>query len=213
MGRLGSQRCPNKMLKAFSNTTLTDIILSKLSYFENSFFAGFENIFEEKCKQHNVNFVRRSKRSIEIDKPIVEILEFLNRVDYDKILFVSGCLPLLKIETIERFLTFCNSDYDIPATLYIRRNNYFVDKNFNPINFDKGIKTINTKNVEPIYEFANALYYYNRKEFLMKGRYWSWDNVRCSVVDGGKEFIDVDTEEDFYIAESIYGHGCFSNNL
>ena len=62
-GRKQSQRCPNKMLRPFGDTTLTDIVLLKLSkckYF--SFFAGYEDEFREKCEQRNVHFVKRDRK-------------------------------------------------------------------------------------------------------------------------------------------------------
>ena len=42
-GRKGSERCPNKMLRTFGDTTIVDILLNKLKYFnDNSFFAGYD---------------------------------------------------------------------------------------------------------------------------------------------------------------------------
>ena len=50
-GRLTSQRCKNKMVREFGDTTLTDIFLSKLKGVgDNTFFAGYDPIFKEKCK-------------------------------------------------------------------------------------------------------------------------------------------------------------------
>ena len=50
IARLSSKRLKKKMIRKFSNTTLTDIILSKLSKLgNNAFFAGHENIFKKKA--------------------------------------------------------------------------------------------------------------------------------------------------------------------
>ena len=49
MARISSRRCAGKMIRKFGNTTLTDIILSKLAKLgQNTFFAGHEPIFKKK---------------------------------------------------------------------------------------------------------------------------------------------------------------------
>ena len=78
LGRKLSRRCPNKMLRPFADTTLTDIVLKKLATFgENSFFAGYEGEFKEKCEDIGVRFVQRTKESVSIDEPQIKYLSFL----------------------------------------------------------------------------------------------------------------------------------------
>ena len=73
--RKQSQRCPNKMLRPFANTTLTDIVLKKLAEFgDRAFFAGFEPEFEDRSRQRGVKFIKRDKKSVNIDGPITDIL-------------------------------------------------------------------------------------------------------------------------------------------
>ena len=60
--RLASSQCPNKMIRPFHDTTLADIFLSKLSSIQqNTFFAGYEDVFETKCGTHGVPFVKRTR--------------------------------------------------------------------------------------------------------------------------------------------------------
>jgi CMP-N-acetylneuraminic acid synthetase len=193
------------MLRPFLETSLTDIVLSKLRHFEEkSFFAGFEHEFEEKCKRAGVRFVKRDEKSINIDSPIVEILSFLKELDFKYFLIVNACLPFLKVETIERFLNDCASCGYEPAFSVVKRNNFFTDIRRKPLNFKLSMKTINTKEVEPVYEFAHALYFFNKDYFFKYGRYWDWKSVRFIEIKDKLELIDIDTEEDFKIAEVIY---------
>mgnify|MGYP001188339842 CR=1 FL=1 len=61
-GRTGSERVPNKMLRDFSNTTLVDILINKLSNFnDQSFFGGFEDVFREKCIKKMLNLLEGQK--------------------------------------------------------------------------------------------------------------------------------------------------------
>jgi len=73
-----------------------------------------------------------------------------------------------------------------------------------PLNFSIDLKNLNTKSVSPVYEFSNALYFFNRKYFLDKKRYWDWEKLRLIELENSIELIDIDTEEDFLIAESVW---------
>lgn len=204
-GRKQSQRCPNKLLRPFAGTTLTDIVLSKLAYFgSKAFFAGYEDEFKSKCNNYNVQFVMRDQNSVNIDGPIVEILSFLKKMDFEYLLIVNACLPFLSINSIESFLRNCvDSDYQ-PAFSVIARHNFFINSKREPLNFDLSMKTINTKAVDTIYEFAHALYFFNKDYFFQHGRYWDWKDVKFIELHNKMEVIDIDTEEDFKIAEEIY---------
>jgi CMP-N-acetylneuraminic acid synthetase len=203
--RKQSQRCPNKMLRPFADTTLTDIVLKKLVEFgDRAFFAGFEPEFEEKSRQFGVNFIKRDKKSVNIDGPITEILSFLKIVDFEYLLIVNACLPFLRLKTIENFLYECKNGGYHSAFSVIMRRNFFIDSKRQPLNFDLSMKTINTKAVDPVYEFAHALYFFNKEYFFENGRYWDWKEVKFIEIHDKVELIDIDTEEDFKIAEDIY---------
>ena len=204
-GRTQSQRCPNKMLRGFDQTTIADILLKKFSEIGgNTFFAGHDQEFKIKCEEHGVDFVQRTLKSVTIDEPQTECLSFLHDVEYDYLLLVNGCLPFLKQETILKFLDdVVDSDLK-SASAVIKRKNYFFDLDKKSLNFPGNLKNLNTKTVEPIYEFANALYFFNRDYFLKNGRYWDWETLRLIDLENTIEVIDIDTEEDFFIAESIW---------
>jgi len=204
-GRKQSQRCNNKMLRPFADTTLADIVLSKLSYFnEGAFFAGYEKEFEKKSIQHGVEFVQRDQNSINIDSPITEILSFLHKVEYDHLLIINACLPFLTIRSITSFLGECQRRNYGSAFSVILRNNFFISPERQPLNFDANIKTINTKEVSPVYEFAHALYFFEKNYFFEHGRYWDWKEVNFIELKDKSEIIDIDTEEDFRFAEQLY---------
>ncbi len=66
--RLGSQRIPAKMTKPFSNTTLTDIALTKIknsSYIprENFYLSAWEPELKEIADKHSINiFIGQKSR-------------------------------------------------------------------------------------------------------------------------------------------------------
>jgi hypothetical protein len=204
-GRKQSQRCANKMLRPFGGTTLMDIALTKLERFgDRAFFAGYEDEFREKCAAHGVPFVPRSLRSASIDDPITDILSFLADVPYTHLLIVNACLPFLKTETMQGFLDDCIGGGLQPAFAVIRRQNHFIAPDRQPLNFPVDMKTINTKTVQPVLEFAHALYFFEKRYFFEHGRYWDWQTVRLLEVGSRCEMVDIDTEEDFAFAEALW---------
>lgn len=203
-GRVASSRCPKKMVRAFGGTTLTDIFLKKLSKLgNNTFFSGYEDIFEEKCKASNVPFVKRTKKSAFIDEPASEIYSFLTEQPYEQFLQVNACMPFLKVQSIVDFLDKCSNSKKA-AFAVIRKPNYFVKLDGTPINFSKDLTTINTKKTSPIHEFAHVFYYFNKDYFIKNGWYWDWSEVRYIEIPYGLEIFDIDTQEEFFMAETLY---------
>ena len=205
-GRVSSKRCKNKMIRSFGNTTLTDIFLSKLKKLgNNTFFAGYESVFKEKCKKNNVRFVQRTEKSANVDEPASEIYNFLNDQNYKYLLQVNACLPFLRVETIINFLKICEK-IKKPAFAVFEESNYFMNMDNKPLNFSKKISTINTKSVDKVKEFGHVFYFFEKEYFKKNGWYWDWDDVEYITIPKGIEMLDIDTEEDFKKAE-IYWKG------
>lgn len=203
-GRKGSKRCPNKLLRPFVDTTLADILLSKLKQFgEKAYFGGYDEEFKEKCGKYGVNFIQRDERSVSIDEPLTDVFGFVRQIDHEKIMFINGCLPFLSVETMKKFLDHCENGYHRPALAVLIRKNYFFDQQKKPL-FEVVQGELNTKAVKTVYECANALYYFDRKRFFDKGFYWDWNEVDLVPFEKTYEFSDIDTEDDFKQAELIY---------
>jgi len=202
--RISSTRCPNKMIRPFHDTTLTDIFLGKLAKLKNNiFFSGYEEIFKEKCKEHGVPFVQRTRESALADEPAAKIYEFLKAQPHEYMLQVNACIPFLRTATIINFLESCASDRR-PSFGVIRKKNYFVTIEGKPLNWNKDITTINTKAVAPVYEFAHVFYFFKKEHFVKTGWYWDWDEVRYIEIPDGLEIFDIDTEEEFFMGEALW---------
>jgi CMP-N-acetylneuraminic acid synthetase len=204
-GRTRSERCPNKMLRPFGGTTLTDIILSKLARITApTFFAGFESAFAERCARYGVRFVQRDERSATIDEPIIDILSFLRPLEFSHLLCVNASLPFLEVGTIEAFLEDCLAHDRQPAFGVIQKKNHLMTLDRKPINFDIGARTINTKTIRPVIEFAHCLYFYSKEYFFREATYWDWNTVRLVEIGDKLQTVDIDTEEEFRIAEALW---------
>ena len=204
-GRTDSQRCPNKMLRPLAGTTLTDILLKKFARcHQPTFFAGYEPEFRSLCNNHGVRFVQRDERSATIDEPIVEILSFLQPLEFTHFLCVNASLPFLELDTITSFLDDCIANNSRPAFSVIRKANHLMSLDRHPLNFDITAHTINTKTVKPVLEFAHALYFFSKEYLFREGTYWDWNTVRLIELPSKLQTVDVDTEEDFRIAEALW---------
>jgi CMP-N-acetylneuraminic acid synthetase len=204
-GRTRSARCPNKMLRPFGGTTLTDIVLEKLARLSRpTFFAGYEPAFRERAGRHGVRFVQRDERSATIDEPIVDILSFLRPEPFARLLYVNASLPFLEADAIEAFLADCLAHDSQPAFGVMRKSNHLITLDRRPLNFDIQARTINTKTVQPVLEFAHALYFFDKAYFFREQTLWDWNTVRLVELPDKLQTIDIDTEEEFRIAEALW---------
>ena len=204
--RTSSKRCPNKMLKNFCDTTLTDIFLKKLNKLQlkgyNVFFAGYEDIFKKKCQKYSVPFVQRTKKSSEAENA-GEIYNFLKEQDYDYLLQVNACMPMLKVSSIEQFLKKCLK-IKKPSFAVQEINNYFLSKKNKPFNYNNRITTINTKTVERVKQFAHCFYFFKTSYYKKNNWFWNWKDLNYVTIPKNHQTFDIDTKDDFNIAKKLY---------
>ena len=136
--RLGSTRAPGKMLRPFNNTTLVDILLEKLSKStiinkEDIIFSAYESELKQVAKSYGVTIFNRSEQSAMSEgEPLSEIYEWHNKLPYKYVVLINACNPLLKIETIDKFiLEFINSNKEGGFAVFEKKT-YYWDKNGNP---------------------------------------------------------------------------------
>lgn len=209
--RLGSQRVPGKMIRPFAGTTLVDILFEKLSKStvipkSNIYFSAYENELKEIALNHGINIFHRSEKSAKSEgQPLTEIYEWWNKLPFKYVVLVSACNPLLKIETIDDFVTkFIESDKE-GAFAVFEKKTYYWDSNRLPITDWQGSTTMNTKFVEPLYEAAHCLYA-SRLDIIGEGQ-WMDKNYPPQpelFVMKELESFDIDYEWQFEVAEILY---------
>jgi len=203
IARVSSSRCENKMTRPFADRTLSDIAIERLSKVEaNVFFAGYESYFKNTCQSYNVPFVQRTKESALSNGPVSEVFSFILDQPYEYFLLVSACFPFLRPESVTSFIDICLKD-DRPKFAVLRKNNYFTDIGGEPYNFEMG-KMLDTKTISPIYEFAHVFYFFKKSHLVDNGTFWDWNDVRYIEIDDNMEAFDIDTEEQFQMAEAMW---------
>jgi len=212
--RLNSERVPGKMLRPFAGLNLFGIVLDKLLESNiipkhNIFGSVYEQELIDELDKRELNYWHRSKESADEDEDIKLIYEWHNKLfaKYKYVILVSGCNPLLKVETIDKFVEqFANQPEDNLFAV-IKKKTYYWDQNGKMItNWPEGQKIMNTKTVEPIYEAAHCLYASNldiieKEQFMVD---FTKENLILFEIDELEAF-DIDYEWQFKTAELLYG--------
>jgi CMP-N-acetylneuraminic acid synthetase len=208
--RLNSQRIPQKMIKPFAGTTLTDIFMEKIKLcksfpIENFYFSANEPELIEIAKKHKINVFLRSRESAMSEgTPMSLMYEWHNKLPHKYVVLINACVPFLKPETIDSFVeAYIESDKDGMFAV-MEKKNYFWDnsgKILTPLTED----VMNTKTVTPTYEAAHCLYA-SRLDTIRDG-IWMGDFMKNEIelfpVEE-KEVFDIDYQWQFDLCEKLW---------
>ena len=162
--RTNSQRIPNKMLRPFANTNLFELVLSKLLKSkvipkQNIIASVYEDELKEIANNLNVNTYNRSYESANNDNSLQKIYEWHDKLPFKYVIKVNGCSPLLKIETIDKFIQQFIKQKEENLFGAIETKDYYWNKEGKLITpWPKNQTIMNTKAVETTYKAAHVLY-------------------------------------------------------
>lgn len=209
--RLNSERVPQKMIRPFKDTTLFGLVLDKLKASKHKL-----NIFASVCEKElvdialkkEINLYMRSHESANNDNSLQKIYEWHDKLpkNYKYVILVSGCNPLLKTETIDKFIEQFMSQEDENLFAVIEKKQYYWNKEGKLITpWPKDQTIMNTKAVEPTLEAAHVLYA-SRLDIIKDDR-WMGDfqkegGIKLFVMDELESF-DIDYEWQFNVAELL----------
>lgn len=204
--RLGSKRIPKKNLRYLGDKPLIqypiDLAL-QIPEFE-SVWVNTES--EELGRAVQTMGAQFHKRPEEFSADHCTNREFTYHFmchhECDYVIMVNSTSPLLRVETIRRFVQFVNEhDYDtILSTISEKAESFYQGK---ALNFDLKNK-VNSQMLEPVEKTVWALTAWKRETFMKLEQ----EGI-CPVFGGNlktfsipkDEACDLDTEEDWHIAE------------
>ena len=208
--RVNSERAPQKMIRPFADTTLLDLILSKLKSIdlipkENLYLSAYEDEIKQIGSKHNVNIYHRSHKSANAED-LQTVKEWHDKLPFKYVIAINPCTPLIKPQTIKSFIeSFISSKHEGAFSVF-EKQTYYWDKNGKMItNWPKDQRMFNTKFVEPIYEAAHVLY--ASKLGIIKKGYYITDKTPVEpnlFVMNELEAFDIDYDWQFETAEQIY---------
>jgi CMP-N-acetylneuraminic acid synthetase len=212
--RLNSQRVPGKMIRPFAGSNLFRIVLDKLLQSKiiprhNIIGSVYEQELIEELNKRELSYWHRSKESANEDEDIKLIYEWHDKLfaKYKYVVLISGCNPLLKVETIDKFVEQFVEQPEDNLFAVIKKKTYYWDQNGKMItNWPDGQNIMNTKTVEPIFEAAHCLYasdldLIEKEQFMVD---FTKKNLKLFEIDELEAF-DIDYEWQFKTAELIYG--------
>jgi CMP-N-acetylneuraminic acid synthetase len=210
--RLNSERVPLKMIRPFGDSNLFNIAIKKLLKSkvlpkENIYVSVYEDTLKDIAKDHGVNIYERSKESANNDNSLQKIYEWHDKLPFKYVIKLNACSPLLKTETIDKFLkTFLNQEEENLFGV-IEQKDYFWDskgKLITPWPSDQTL--MNTKAVEPTYKGAHVLYA-SRMDLISQnkfmGDFQKEGGIKLFPMNE-LECFDIDYEWQFKIGELIY---------
>ena len=204
--RLGSKRIPKKNLRYLGDKPLIqypiDLAL-QIPEFE-SVWVNTES--EELGRAAETMGARFHKRPPEFSADNCTNREFtyhfMCQHECDYVIMVNSTSPLLSVDTIQRFIQFTNEhDYDtILSTVSEKAESFYMGK---ALNFDLKQK-VNSQMLEPIEKTVWALTAWKRETFMkleQEGICPVFGGVLKTFPIPKDESCDLDTEEDWHIAE------------
>ena len=215
--RVNSSRLPGKMIKSFSNSSLTEISIGKVkkSKFptENLYLSVRDDELVDIANKHKVKYYFRSEASVrsdDVNPPILpEIFEWWDKLDYEYYVLMNACNPLVNIDTINKFIDeFINSTEDGLFSV-VEHKRFFYKKDGTMFQEFYGTETLkrcfNSKFIEPIY--SGGPLRAGRMSDVGKNIYMGdFDNGQPPPmwIYPSNEYTDVDYQWEFEVAEALY---------
>lgn len=218
--RLNSQRVPQKMIKPFAGSNLFGIVLDKLlesNIPSDQIYASVyeDELFEEANTKRNIRTFRRSYESANNDNDIRKIYEWHDQLPYDYVVIISGCNPLLKVDTINNFVEqWANQEEENLFGVIEKKTYYWNKEGALTTPWPEGQSLMNTKAVEPTYEAAHVLYASRMdlvKEEKFMGDFQAPGGIKLFQM-GELECYDIDEPHHFEVAEILYKKYVIENN-
>ena len=200
--KLNNQRLPGKNLKDLNGRPLCDYIFKTVKSI-NSIDEKYVYCSDEKIIPYIPNGIQFLKRDVYLDGDAVkgtEIIEyFLHDVMADVYVLTHVTQPFTKAASIEISLNkVINEGYDSAfSAVEIQDYCWYHGK---PLNYSMD-NLVTTQNLEPVYMETGAFFIFKREVFD-KCRRRIGNNPYMHIVDEFEK-IDIDTSDDFILAEAV----------
>lgn len=206
--RMGSKRIPKKNIRIMVDKPLIQYpidLLIQSGCIAEIYINSESDILGEFATLNGIKFHKRPEElSTDTATNVDFTTEFLEKHDCDYVIMVNPTSPLLRQETLNGFCKYVlENDFDTVLSVADEKAESFFEGK--PINFSLEEK-VNSQYLEPVRKVVWALTAWKKENFL-KAKY----EGKCPVYAGNiglytiptDESCDLDTEEDWTIAEGI----------
>lgn len=203
--KLNSERLAMKNVKPFTNgkPLITYILttLQKVANVDESYVYCSSDMIRSYIPD-GIGFLQRDPYYDLPDTKFNEVLKsFAQLIDADTYVLTHATAPFLRAESIEEGIRKVNCEgYD--SAFSVRPLQEFLWKDNKPYNYE--LKNIpRTQDLDKLYKESCGLYVY-RKTLIEHGRRIGDNPFLMPITE--IEACDINTEEDFYLADAIYNY-------
>jgi CMP-N-acetylneuraminic acid synthetase len=207
--RLGSTRVSQKLVRPFAESSLIEIALSKLDemdFFEHRYLAASErDLIELGNKFKNVEILERDAAAVKKGvNPLTVTFEHYLRVPSDYIFVFNPCLPCIRVETIKKAFDYFQETNFNSYTAVIPTGEWIFDSEGNALTNSDPRNATTNKNMT-FMKACHAFHIINKNFFSENGVLWTFNLDDPHLIEIPEhEAVDVDTENEFTLAEIIY---------
>lgn len=209
LGKAGSTRVKNKNYRPFyGDLSLTDILLEKLLKVmcpDDIFLSCEKEEIRHVAEKWGIHFILRDPRYTKLETNTVDVVKNVCRdiPGNDDILYCS-CMDPLFDDYAAMFQTWeeIRNEHDSLNVVYALKN-YYLNQNHEPIGFGFGYWHKYSQYIPPIYQISWATEILTRECIdtcgYMVGSTPYW-------YDAYNPTVDIDTEQDWELAQILYRH-------
>ena len=177
-----------------------------MDFFEKRYLAVAEEEFKKLLVSFpNISLLSRDRKAvIKGVNPLTTTFAHYLNVESDYIFVFNPCLPFISIETIKKAFDYFQETNFKSYTAVIETGDWIFDNNGNPLtNTDPKNATTN-KNMT-FYKACHAFHIVNKNRFKEEKVLWDFNiNDPHLFKINEKEAIDIDTIQEFKLAELLY---------
>jgi CMP-N-acetylneuraminic acid synthetase/quercetin dioxygenase-like cupin family protein len=209
--RMGSQRVKNKNLRLINGKPLVKYILESTiaaDVFDEIYINSEADVFDTIANESSVKFYKRSEYLASNEATNDDFaLDFINNVECNVIIQLLATSPFISPDEIRKFVNdMIENNYDTLISVKNEQIECVYDEK--PINFVQKEKTPPSQSLIPIQAYACGLMGWRSETFKSNiekydSAYHGGDGNIGFFTLHGYSTVDIDTEDDFAIAEAV----------
>ena len=212
--RLGSKRVHNKNLRLIDGIPLISFIVEAViksgAFNKHDIYINSESdLFEHIAQKYGIQFYKRPEH-LSTDEYTNDdfALDFLENIDADILYQFLPTSPFIAPAQIKEFVSQMK-DENLDTLVSLKEDKIECLFNGSPINFDQKKKTPPSQNLIPVHAYACGMMAWRKSNFISNikkygAAYHGGDGKIGFYTLSGYSTVDIDTEEDFKLAEAIY---------
>lgn len=210
--RLGSKRIPKKNLRLINGKPLVSYIIEaakESNIFDEIYLNSESEEFLPIVEKHGIKFYKRPDY-LSTDSATNDdfALDFIKNTESDILIQLLATSPFISSNEIKGFVN-CMLDNKLDTQILVKNEQIECLYNNEPINFVQKDKTLPSQMLKPIQVYACGIMGWDTDVFkknmsIYGSAYHGGDGTIGTFPIKGYSTIDIDNEEDFVLAETIF---------